>query len=170
LISLPNALDQGEVSLLKSRDSFFLRCFTLLAWSIRQCLRIIRWTEPTMTQSLVICLPALLFCALLAAQTPSQPPQQESPIGFRIDTDVLEPGKAAPIHQSVTLFHNDQAWDYSLDAPHKITLVDYRLASTCKSSARTLRAPSASWRNHRWPTAFATLKLLCSIKPLARYR
>jgi hypothetical protein len=75
-----------------------------------------------MTQHLVICLAGLMVCNGLVAQTPTTTGKEQP--DFRIDTDVLEPGKAAPIRQSVTLFCSGQAWDYSLDAPHRITLVD----------------------------------------------
>lgn len=43
---------------------------------------------------------------------------------FRIETDVMQADQAKPIHQSVTLFCDGVAYDFSRDTPHQITIVD----------------------------------------------
>ena len=43
---------------------------------------------------------------------------------FRIETDVMEAGKAKPIDQSVTLFSGGSAFDYSRETPNRILVVD----------------------------------------------
>ena len=43
---------------------------------------------------------------------------------FRIETDVMEAGKAKPIDQTVTLFSGGSAFDYSRATPNQILVVD----------------------------------------------
>jgi hypothetical protein len=45
-------------------------------------------------------------------------------VDFRIETDVLEPGKAKPIEQSVVLFVGNVAYEYSRQSPQRITIID----------------------------------------------
>lgn len=45
---------------------------------------------------------------------------------FRIETDVLLVDRAEPIHQSVTIFRNGVAYDYSRSEPHRVTVIDPR--------------------------------------------
>jgi|688.fasta_scaffold00023_111 hypothetical protein len=43
---------------------------------------------------------------------------------FRIETDVMQADQAKPSLQSVTLFHDGVAYDFSRDTPHQVTIVD----------------------------------------------
>lgn len=43
---------------------------------------------------------------------------------FRIETDLLDAGKPKPIDQSVTLFADGVAYDYSRDFPKRVMIVD----------------------------------------------
>jgi hypothetical protein len=62
---------------------------------------------------------ALLVANFSAEDGFSQPTQD-----FRIETDVLLVDRAEPVHQSVTIFREGAAYDYSRNEPHRITIVD----------------------------------------------
>ena len=43
---------------------------------------------------------------------------------FRVETDVFADGQSKPVQQSLTLFSGGVAYDYSLDDPDRVTIVD----------------------------------------------
>jgi hypothetical protein len=50
--------------------------------------------------------------------------QQASPTEFRIETDLMEPGKGKPIDQSIALFGPGVSYEFSRETPHKITVIN----------------------------------------------
>lgn len=74
-----------------------------------------------------------LIACLLAAVLSNQPAAAQSDVAqvgepktndFRIETDVMEPGKGEPIDQSVTLFSGGVSYEYSQRSSNEITIID----------------------------------------------
>lgn len=66
-------------------------------------------------------LKALTFTIMICTATHLEAQQSAD---FRLETDLMEAGKAKPIDQTVTLFANGIAYDYSRETPHRVMVVD----------------------------------------------
>ncbi|MBX3419971.1 MAG: hypothetical protein KF752_00300 [Pirellulaceae bacterium] len=84
----------------------------------RTLLSTMRSTRPASHILAVSCMKLLLCAALANCQA------QDNGSSFRIETDVMLTGQAQPIQQSVTLFHNAVAYDFSRDNPHSVIVIE----------------------------------------------
>jgi hypothetical protein len=62
--------------------------------------------------------------AILLTGLSALPCWSQTTNNFRIETDILLADRAEPIHQSVTIFQNGVAYDFSRVEPHRITVID----------------------------------------------